>query len=60
MGISGGDIARRTAGWGLANLITAVYGSGVSFLSTGSSIDLNGWYALTVLIDKATTFELIG
>ena len=38
----------------------AMLGEGVSTRSTGPNIDWNGWKAFAVMIEKATSSEVIG
>ncbi len=40
--------------------MTAVWASGVSIASTGANIDLNGWFSLIVMIEKATSSDVTG
>ena len=54
------DIASSRAGWGFESLMTAVRSSGVSTLSTGAIIVLNGWFAFTVMMENATSLEVMG
>jgi len=60
IGQNGGDSASRIAGCGAESRITAMLGAGVSTRSTGANIDWNGWFALIVMIEKATSSEVIG
>jgi len=60
MGQKGGDSASRMAGCGCFMRMTAICGVGVSTRSTGPNIDWKGWLALIVMIEKATSSEVIG
>ena len=60
IGQNGGDSASRIAGCGAFSRITAICGVGVSTRSTGSNMDWNGWLALIVMIEKATSSLVIG
>ena len=53
-------MASSRAGWGCESLMTAVRSSGVSTLSTGAIMVLNGWFAFTVMMEKATSLEVMG
>ena len=53
-------MASIRAGCGCDSLMTAVRSSGVSTLSTGAIMVLNGWFAFTVMMEKATSLEVIG
>ena len=60
IGQNAGDSASRIAGCGALSRITAINGDGVSTRSTGSNIDWNGWLALIVMIENATSSLVIG
>ena len=60
IGISAGDIASSSDGLGCDRRMMAVYGSGVSTLSTAASMVWNGWLALIAVIEKATSSDVTG
>jgi len=54
-----GDIAMRMPGCGLLRLMTTVVSSGVSTDSTGPNMVLNGWLALFISMENATSDALM-
>jgi hypothetical protein len=60
MGANGGAIASRIAGCGLLMRMMAICGVGVSTFSTGANMAWNGWLALIVMIEKATSSLVMG
>ena len=60
IGHSAGDMASTMAGCGVLMRMMAVWASGVSTLSTGPIMVVNGWLALMAMIENATSADVTG